>query len=96
MPIVTVYTTENCQQCRGTKRVLDKAGVEYETVQADTADKVQLADAIRERAADLGIAATMPYVTVYDIHNTLIADWFGFQPGKITDYALVREEEAAA
>lgn len=96
MPIVTVYTTQNCQQCRGTKRVLDKAGVEYETIQADAADKVQLADAIRERAAELGVSATMPYVTVYDIHNTLIADWFGFQPGKITDYALVRDAEDAA
>ena len=96
MPIVTVYTTQNCQQCRSTKRVLDKAGVEYETIQADASDKVQLADAIRERAAELGVSATMPYVTVYDIHNTLIADWFGFQPGKITDHALVRDEQDAA
>jgi len=95
MLIVTVYTTENCQQCRGTKRVLDRAGVEYETIAADAKNAHDLADGIRNRADELGVPATMPYVTVYDIHNTLIADWFGFQPGKITDYALVRDEDAA-
>lgn len=96
MPIVTVYTTQNCQQCRGTKRILDKAGIDYNTIQADVPEARELANAIRERAAELGVSATMPYVTVYDIHNTLIADWFGFQPGKITDHALVRDEQDAA
>ncbi|MGP9528176.1 glutaredoxin family protein [Glutamicibacter sp. AOP5-A2-18] len=95
MRTITLYTTQNCQQCRGTKRVLDKSSVEYVTVQADAADAHELAEAIRGRADELGVPATMPYVTVYDDDNMLVADWFGFQPGKITDFVLVRDEDAA-
>lgn len=95
MPIVTLYATQNCQQCRATKRVLDKSSTPYTVVEADGADAHDLAEAIRNRAVELGVMATMPYVTVYDIHNTLIADWFGFQPSMLTDYALVRDEDAA-
>lgn len=96
MRTITIYTTENCQQCRGTKRVLDKAGIDYNTIQADAPEARELANAIRERAAELGVSATMPYVTVFDDNNDLIADWFGFQPGMITDHALVRDEQDAA
>ncbi len=96
MAIVTVYTTTSCQMCRATKKKLDKHGVDYNTIEADAKDAANLADAIRARAEELKVQPTMPYVTVYDIHNTLIADWFGYQPAKIIEHAAVRNNEEAA
>lgn len=29
---IVVYTTDNCQQCKATKRFLDSKNVEYETI----------------------------------------------------------------
>lgn len=92
---ITLYTTQNCQQCRATKRILDRASTEYEVIAADGPDAHDLAEGIKARAVELGVMSTMPYVTVYDENNVLVADWFGFQPGKITDYAIVRGEDAA-
>lgn len=34
MPTVRVYTSPLCQPCKATKRVLDKAGVSYEEIDA--------------------------------------------------------------
>lgn len=84
--MITVYTTPICQMCRATKRSLDNAGIEYDTIDA-TAD-VNLAEAIRERANELGVMATMPYVTVYNQDNELVADWFGFQPDNIKQHCV--------
>lgn len=95
MRSITLYTTQNCQQCRATKRILDRASTEYTVVAADGPDAHDLAEAIRARAVELGVMSTMPYVTVFDDNNDLVADWFGFQPGMITDYALARDEDAA-
>lgn len=96
MPIVTVYTTASCQMCRATKKKLEKHGVNYNTIEADAPDAHGLADAIRARAEELNVPPTMPYVTVYDIHNTLIADWFGYQPNMIIEHAAVTDMEDAA
>lgn len=85
MHAITVRTTSNCQQCRATKRKLDQAGIEYKTIDVSQQEQADLADAIRERAKDLGVAPIMPYVTAYDEHNTLISEWFGFQPAKINE-----------
>ena len=83
MPAITVHTTTNCQMCRATKRKLDKAGIEYQTIDVSQEEYGDLADAIRERANELDTAPIMPYVTVYDEHNTLTDEWFGFNPDKI-------------
>lgn len=96
MPIVTVYTTTSCQMCRATKKKLDMHGVDYRTIEADASGSAELAAKIRSRAEELNVPPAMPYVTVYDIHNTLIADWFGYQPDKIIEHAAVRDMEEAA
>ena len=85
MNAITVHTTTNCQQCRATKRKLDQAGIQYQSIDVSQNEYADLADAIRERATDLGVAPIMPYVTIFDEHNTLISDWFGFQPAKINE-----------
>ncbi len=86
MPQITVHTTTNCQQCRATKRKLDQADVQYGTIDVSQHDQADLADAIRDRASELGVQAIMPYVTVFDEHNALISEWFGYQPDKINEF----------
>lgn len=85
MPAITVHTTTNCQQCRATKRKLDQAGIQYNTIDVSQQEYSDLADAIRARADELGTAPIMPYVTIYDPHNELISEWFGFNPTKINE-----------
>ncbi|MHA7227866.1 glutaredoxin family protein [Glutamicibacter soli] len=87
MPAITVHTTTNCQQCRATKRKLDEAGIEYKTVDVSQQEYADLADAIRARADELGTPAIMPYVTVFDEHNIMLNEWFGFQPAHINELA---------
>lgn len=76
---VTLYSKQNCQQCRATKFKLDQLGIEYEYVEDVTTD-VDLVESLKARAAELGVAGGMPYVSIYDNENNLIIDWFGFQP----------------
>ena len=85
MNAITVHTTTACQMCRATTRKLDKAGIQYHTIDVSQKEFAELADAIRERAAEKNEAPAMPYVTVYDEHNTLINDWFGFRPDLINE-----------
>lgn len=72
--------------CRITKRTLDGAGIEYQTIDASTEENIPLADAIRARADELKVFPTMPYVTIYDEHNVLVADWFGLDPDRIKQH----------
>lgn len=88
MNAITVYTTTSCMGCRITKRTLDQAGIEYQTIDASTEENIPLADAIKARADELSVMATMPYVTIYDPHNELVADWFGLQPDQIKEHIL--------
>lgn len=85
MNAITVHTTTNCQQCRATKRKLDQAGIQYQSIDVSQEQYAELADTIRARASELNTAPIMPYVTIYDEHNTLISEWFGFQPSKINE-----------
>lgn len=85
---ITVHTTTSCQKCRITKRKLDDAKIPYATIDASEKGNELLADAIRARADELNSPAEMPYVTVYDEHNVLIADWFSFRPDLINEHIL--------
>ena len=85
---ITVHTTASCQKCRITKRKLDDAKIPYATIDASTKENEPLAAAIRARAEELGERSEMPYVTVYDEHNVLIADWFSFRPDLINEHIL--------
>jgi glutaredoxin-like protein NrdH len=72
--MVTVYTKPNCVQCDMSKRLLDKIGVEYNTV-----DIVEN-PAELDKLIELGYRAAPVVVTEDD-------SWSGFQPDKITALA---------
>ena len=90
---VTIYSKPACGQCTLTKRELNKKGVEYEEINALAPGNEELAQSIKDRATEKGIAGSFPYVTVYDDKNQLIADWFGFIPDNINAYAAVQDTE---
>ena len=68
--MTTVYTKPSCVQCDMTKRYLDKAGVEYNTVDI-TEDPAAL-----ELILSMGFQAAP--VVISDAGN-----WAGFQPDKL-------------
>jgi glutaredoxin-like protein NrdH len=68
--MTTVYTKPSCVQCDMTKRYLDKAGVEYDTV--DITEDPAALDMILE----MGFQAAP--VVISDAGN-----WAGFQPDKL-------------
>ena len=87
---VTVYSKTPCGQCSMTKRELTRKCVDFEEVESDAPGMADLAQSIRDRAKALGIAGTMPYVTVHR-DGEMVAEWFGFQPDMINAHAAVRE-----
>ena len=68
--MTTVYTKPSCVQCDMTKRYLDKAGVEYNTV--DITKDPEALDLI----LNMGFQAAP--VVISDAGN-----WAGFQPDKL-------------
>ena len=68
--MTTVYTKPSCVQCDMTKRYLDKAGVEYDTVDI-TEDPAAL-----DMILDMGFQAAP--VVISEAGN-----WAGFQPDKL-------------
>ena len=68
--MTTVYTKPSCVQCDMTKRMLDKIGVEYSTV-----DITEDSEAL-EMILGVGFQAA-PVVISGDL------SWAGFQPDKI-------------
>lgn len=82
---VTLYSKPNCQQCRATMRAFDKHRIAYDYVEDVTKD-IDLVDSLKARANELGVVGGMPYVSIYNNDNELVADWFGFQPGLISKH----------
>ncbi len=76
--MTTVYTKPNCVQCDMTKRLMDKIGVEYTTV-----DIVENPEEL-DKLIKMGYRAA-PVVVVTS--ETSIESWAGFQPEKITALA---------
>lgn len=72
--MVTVYTKNNCVQCDMTKRLMDKTGIEYDTVNISENE-----DALN-KLIELGYKAAPVVITDND-------SWAGFQPDKITELA---------
>jgi glutaredoxin-like protein NrdH len=68
--MTTVYTKPQCVQCEATKRMMDKLGVEYTTV-----DIVEN-PAELDKLIEMGYRAAPVVVTDKD-------SWSGFQPEKI-------------
>jgi glutaredoxin-like protein NrdH len=73
--MTTVYTKSNCVQCDMTKRMMDKIGVEYTTVDIEeNPEELQ-------KLVDMGYRAA-PVVMTEDGEM-----WSGFQPSKIEELA---------
>jgi len=72
--MTTVYTKNNCVQCDATKRMMDKLGVEYSTINiSDNPDEL-------DKLIELGYRAAPVVITDSD-------SWAGFQPDRITGLA---------
>lgn len=76
----TVYSKPKCVQCTSTYRVLDKNGIDYQTV-----DMSQDADAL-ELVQSLGFQQ-VPVIINRDADGTIISKWSGFNPEKIAELA---------
>lgn len=72
--MTTVYTKPSCVQCDMTKKMLDKIGVEYDTVDI-TQNPVALAMIL-----DMGFKSAPVVITDTD-------SWAGFNPDKINSLA---------
>ncbi len=72
--MTTVYTKPNCVQCDATKRMMDKLGVEYTTI--DIAANPEELD----KLIQMGYKSAPVVITNDD-------SWAGFQPDKISDLA---------
>ncbi|KAB1501419.1 glutaredoxin-like protein NrdH [Corynebacterium sp. 320] len=72
--MITLYTKPACVQCTATKKALDKAGLEYETVD------ISLDDEARDYVMALGYLQA-PVVITEDGH------WSGFRPDRIRSLA---------
>lgn len=72
--MTTVYTKPNCVQCDATKRMMDKLGVEYTTI--DIAANPEELD----KLIQMGYRSAPVVITDDD-------SWAGFQPDKISDLA---------
>ncbi len=68
--MITLYTKPTCVQCDATKRMLDRAGIQYQVVDLTEDD-----DALHY-VQSLGYRQ-VPVVVAGDQH------WSGFQPGKL-------------
>lgn len=75
MSVVTVYTKPDCQPCKGTKRKLDKEGIEYTELSLE-----EDAEAVA-KAKELGY--TQAPVVVVDLGEGNTWSWCGFQPTQI-------------
>lgn len=67
---ITLYTKPACVQCNATKKALDRAGLEYETVD------ITLDDDARDYVMALGYVQA-PVVEAQGEH------WSGFRPDRI-------------
>lgn len=72
--MTTVYTKPSCVQCEMTKRMMDKIGVEYTTIDI-TQDPAAL-----DMIMNMGFSSAPVVISGEDA-------WAGFQPDKITALA---------
>jgi len=72
--MTTVYTKNNCVQCDMTKRLMDKMGIEYDTVNiSENPEEL-------DKLIEMGYRAAPVVITDDD-------SWAGFNPDKIGDLA---------
>ena len=80
MAEILIYTKDNCQQCKATKKRFDNKGVSYENIPIDGDNN--LIGLLMEQGH-----TTAPVVSVLSDTGELLDTWAGFQPSKIDRYA---------
>lgn len=70
---IVVYTTENCRQCKMTKRFLDSSKIEYDTVDLSTDQDA------RQMLKDAGYSSAPVTVVDGDLDNAIV----GFAVSKL-------------
>lgn len=70
---ITVFTADRCVQCNATKRALDKAGLDYTTVDVDSVE------GMRDTLADKYNAMALPVVVVTDDEGATTDHWSGYR-----------------
>lgn len=76
MSSVTVYSRENCVQCKATYRALEKKGVKYRVV--DVGTDLDAAEKVRK----------MGYMQA-PVVETPLGHWSGFRPDRIEELAAL-------
>ena len=69
---ITIFSKNNCMQCRMTKKLLDKEGADYQEINID--ERPEMIDYVK----DLGFSAA-PVIKAGDIIFS------GFQPAKLKE-----------
>ena len=80
---ITVYTTPGCSGCTATKRILDRAGIDYATV--DLSDNPELVEQFKEQGL-----VSAPIVSAGD------EVWSGMRPDKLRTITAGGHASAAA
>ena len=72
---IKVYSTPRCMQCKITKKVLDKYGVEYESIELKSGE---------ERPEEVKAFQSAPVVVVTNKDDgEIISSWSGFSESRI-------------
>lgn len=79
---VELYSKPNCVQCTQSKRVLDKLGVTYNTL-----DVQEDENAYNFVVNELGYKAA-PVLVVRDSSGSVVKSWSGFQPDELNALAV--------
>lgn len=88
---VTIYTKENCVQCRATTRAMDKAGISYELKSATEPDNLTyLKDDLAVTAAPVVVADGA------DAEDGELTYWYGFRPELVKELAARQDTAPAA
>lgn len=88
---VTIYTKENCVQCRATTRAMDKAGISYELKSATEPDNLTyLKDDLAVTAAPVVVADGA------DAEDGELSYWYGFRPELVKELAARQDTAPAA
>ena len=69
---ITIFSKNNCMQCKMTKKLLDKEGADYQEINID--ERPEMIDYVK----DLGLSAA-PVIKAGDIIFS------GFQPAKLKE-----------
>jgi glutaredoxin-like protein NrdH len=78
---ITIYSTDNCQQCRATKRTLESKGINY--IEHNVTHDEQAA----EVAKGYGYQQAPVVIVDFNVEGMEGDHWSGFRPDKLAELA---------